>query len=324
MKNNIKMLLLFILLCAGITFTCIGCAINSQKLDYNEVNGYVSEPITTKTDTENNNSVTTSEKYNSDKVGVQNSLKQTQEEAIPTRSPSEDNTSRAVSEHKISDKTKLPLEGLTICIDAGHGKTDRKADLKEPIAPGSDIMKAAIASGTSGVATKITEASLNLTVAKKLKKALSEKGANILMIRETEYCDLTNVERTELWNSSSADLTIRIHANGLNDDTVSGVLMMVPGDKYIKNDEMLQKSTLIGKYVFEGVLKHTKAKSRGTVVSNELTGFNWSKIPVVLLEMGFMTNAEEDKLLNTDLYQNKIVTGIVEGIEKYQIGINIK
>ena len=324
MKNNIKRLLLFILLCAGITFTCIGCAINSQKLDYNEVNGYVSEPITTKTDTENNNSVTTSEKYNLEKAKGQKPSKQTQEEAIPTRSPSEDNTSRAVSEHKISDKTKLPLEGLTICIDAGHGKTDRKANLKEPIAPGSDIMKAAIASGTSGVATKITEASLNLAVAKKLKKALSEKGANIIMIRETEYCDLTNVERTELWNSYSADLTIRIHANGLNDDTVSGVLMMIPGDKYIKNDEMLQKSTLIGKYVFEGVLKHTKAKSRGTVVSNELTGFNWSKIPVVLLEMGFMTNAEEDKLLNTDSYQNKIVTGIVEGIEKYQIGINIK
>ena len=322
MKINIKMLLLFIVFCTGITFTCIGCAINSQKLNYNEVNGYVSEPITAKTDTENNNPATISEKYNSDKAGGQISLKQAQREDIPTQSPSEDNTS--ISEHKISDKTKLTLEGLTICIDAGHGKTDRIANLKEPIAPGSDIMKAAIASGTSGVATKITEASLNLAVSKKLKKALSEKGANILMIRDTEYCDLTNVERTELWNSSGADLTIRIHANGLNDDTVSGVLMMVPGNKYIKNDEMLQKSKLIGKYILEGVLKHTKAKSRGTVVSNELTGFNWSKIPVVLLEMGFMTNAEEDKLLNTDLYQNKIVTGIVEGIEKYQIGINIK
>ncbi|QNU68713.1 N-acetylmuramoyl-L-alanine amidase [Ruminiclostridium herbifermentans] len=243
---------------------------------------------------------------------------------MSTQLPSDEGTSRSTSINKADEKIKLPLEGLTICIDAGHGKTDRKADLKEPIAPGSDIMKAAIASGTSGVATKITEASLNLAVSKKLKKALSEKGANILMIRETEYCDLTNVERTELWNSSGADLTIRIHANGLNDNTVSGVLMMVPGNKYIKDDEMLQKSTLIGKYILEGVLKHTKAKSRGTVVSNELTGFNWSKIPVVLLEMGFMTNPEEDKLLNTDSYQNKIVMGIVEGIEKYQAEMNTK
>lgn len=324
MKNNIKILSLFIVLCTGITFACVGCANNGQKLDYNEVNGYVSESIPAKTDAENNKPATTSDKYSSKKVEGQKSSKQAQREAMSTQSPSKENTSRSTSMYKTGEKLKLPLEGLTICIDAGHGKTDRAANLKEPIAPDSDIMKAAIASGTSGVATKITEASLNLSVSKKLEKALSEKGANILMIRETEYCDLTNVERTELWNSSGADLTIRIHANGLNDNKVSGVLMMVPGNKYIKDDEMLQKSTLIGKYILEGVLKHTKAKSRGTVVSNELTGFNWSKIPVVLLEMGFMTNPEEDKLLNTDLYQNKIVTGIVEGIEKYHIGINSK
>lgn len=324
MKNNIKILLFFIALCTGVTFTCIGCANNNQKLNYNEVNGYVSEHIPAKTDAENNKNATTAKKYYLEKAEGQKSPKHAQQEAMSTQLPSEDNPSRSTSIKKTGEKLKLPLEGLTICIDAGHGKTDRTANLREPIAPGSDILKTALASGTSGVATKITEASLNLAVSKKLKKALSEKGANILMIRETEYCDLTNVERTELWNSSDADMAIRIHANGLNDNTVSGVLMMVPGNKYIKNDEMLQKSTLIGNYILEGVLKHTKAKSRGTVVSNELTGFNWSKIPVVLLEMGFMTNPEEDKLLNTHSYQNKIVAGIVEGIEKYQVGINIK
>jgi N-acetylmuramoyl-L-alanine amidase len=48
-----------------------------------------------------------------------------------------------------------------------------------------------------------------------------------------------------------------------------------------------------------------------------LTGFNWSKIPVILLEMGYMTNVQEDKLLNSDDYQNKIVLGIVDGVTKY-------
>jgi N-acetylmuramoyl-L-alanine amidase len=328
MKNSIKVILLFIVLCIIITFACIGCAINDQKLDYNEVNGYMSEIITTKTDAESNNPATNSEEFNSNKTKEDNLSKNTQQETMSTQMSSKEDTSEGTSSPTYMDKAgetiKLPLEGLTICIDAGHGKTDRKENLKEPIAPGSDIMKAAIASGTSGVATKITEASLNLAVSKKLKTALSEKGANIIMIRENEYCDLTNVERTELWNSSGADLVIRIHANGLDDNTVSGVLMMVPGNKYIKDDEMLQKSALAGKHILEGVLKHTKAKSRGTVASNELTGFNWSKVPVILLEMGFMTNPEEDKLLNTDSYQNKIVMGIVEGIEKYQIGINSK
>lgn len=219
------------------------------------------------------------------------------------------------------NETQLPLEGLTICIDAGHGNTTRSTNLKEPIAPGSDIMKAAIATGTVGVSTKVTEASLNLAVSQKLKKALSEKGANIIMVRETDECNLTNVERTKLWNASGADLTVRIHANGIDDSNVSGVLMMVPGNKYIKDKDMLEKSKLAGQYILDGVLKYTKAKSRGTIVTDELTGFNWSEIPVVLLEMGFMTNPEEDKLLNTESYQDKIVTGIVEGIEKYQSNI---
>jgi len=222
------------------------------------------------------------------------------------------------SNKKGTEKEKKPLEGLTICIDAGHGKTTKSTNRKEPIAPGSKIMKAATASGTSGVYTKISEESLNLTVSKKLKKALSEQGAKIIMVRETSKCDLTNVERTKLWNSSGADLTIRIHANGINDSRVSGILMMIPGDKYIKDKEMLKKSTQAGQYILNGVLKSTTAKSRGTIKSTDLTGFNWSKIPVVLLEMGFMTNPQEDKLLNTDAYQNKIVSGILEGVEKYQ------
>lgn len=217
-----------------------------------------------------------------------------------------------------SNKVEKPLEGLTICIDAGHGKTVKATNKKEPIAPGSNIMKAATASGTSGVYTKISEESLNLTVSKKLQKALSDKGAKIIMIRETSKCDLTNVERAELWNASGADLTIRIHGNGASSSKASGVLMMVPGDKYINDKEMLEKSTRAGQYVLDEVLNHTKAKSQGMVKSTDLTGFNWSKIPVILLEMGFMTNPQEDKLLNTEDYQNKIVLGIVEGVIKYQ------
>jgi len=235
-----------------------------------------------------------------------------------TNTPATNTPADTTTAKKDTDKGKKPLEGLTICIDAGHGKTTKSNNKKEPIAPGSKIMKAATASGTSGVYTKISEESLNLTVSMKLKKALSEQGAKIIMIRETSKCDLTNVERTKLWNSSGADLTIRIHANGINDSKVSGVLMMIPGDKYIKDKEILENSARAGQYILDGVLKNTKAKSRGTIKSTELTGFNWSEIPVLLLEMGFMTNPQEDKLLNSDAYQNKIVLGIVEGLEKYQ------
>lgn len=223
----------------------------------------------------------------------------------------------ANADMKKAENKKKQLEGLNICIDPGHGKLTKKIKKTEPLAPGSKVMKAATASGTSGVATKITEESLNLTVSLKLKKALAEKGAKTIMVRETGICNMTNVERTDFWNKSGADLTIRIHANGLDNSKVSGMLMLVPGNKYIKDKDMLEKSDKLGQYIMDAVLNKTKARSQGTVKSNDMTGFNWSKIPVVLLEMGFMTNPEEDRLLNTPDYQDKIVAGIVEGVEKY-------
>jgi N-acetylmuramoyl-L-alanine amidase len=221
---------------------------------------------------------------------------------------------------EVQTVSSTPLRGLTVCIDAGHGKTSGPNKETEPIAPGVEIQKAAIASGTEGVATGISEASLNLSVAKKLRASLEQNGAKVVMVRETEVCGLTNVERAKFWNSSKVDLTIRIHGNGSNDSSVSGVLMMIPGGKYIKDTELLNNSRKAGELVLAGVLEHTKAKSRGIQETSELTGFNWSRVPVILLEMGFMTNPEEDKRLSTEEYQNKMVAGITEGLIKYVKG----
>ncbi len=218
---------------------------------------------------------------------------------------------------EVQTVSSTPLKDFTVCIDPGHGKNTVDKKQTDPIAPGAKIQKAAVASGTVGVVTKVTEADLNLTVSKKLKESLEKQGAKIIMVRETEVCGLTNVERAKLWNSSNVDLTVRIHGNGTNDSSVSGVLMMIPGNKYIKDTELLKKSKKAGELILAGVLETTKAKSKGIQETSEMTGFNWSKVPVILLEMGFMTNPEEDRLLNTDDYQNKMVAGITEGLIKY-------
>lgn len=210
-----------------------------------------------------------------------------------------------------------PLSGLKICIDAGHGTTSGDNRIKEPVAPGSKTMKAAFATGTRGVYTDVPEAAVNLDVAKKLKERLTAAGAEVIMIRETSQCDLSNIDRAKLWNESGAGLTIRIHCNGIDDSRVSGILMMIPGEKYIKDGEMLERSLEAGQLIMAGVIKHTNSKSRDIVKSNDLTGFNWSKIPVVLIEMGFMTNPEEDRLLNNSQYQDKIAEGIEEGVQCY-------
>ena len=65
------------------------------------------------------------------------------------------------------------------------------------------------------------------------------------------------------------------------------------------------------------MVKNTGAKSRGVTRTDTMSGINWSKVPVTIIEMGFLSNEKEDKLLASSDYQKKIVQGMVNGINGY-------
>ena len=137
------------------------------------------------------------------------------------------------------------------------------------------------------------------------------------MTRTEHESDMTNIDRAELANSLNADLTVRIHADGNENKSIHGVSVLVPGTQYIADSDLIEKSRIAAECVLDEFVKTTGANNRGIYVRNDLTGFNWSKVPVILIEMGFMTNSDEDKLMETEDYQNKIVQGIVNGLERY-------
>lgn len=221
----------------------------------------------------------------------------------------EPETTAAVTETVSGDKGKL------IAIDAGHQAKGNSE--KEPIGPGSDTKKAKVASGATGVSTKLPEYKLTLTVSLKLKEELKSRGYQVYMIRETHDVNISNAERAEMANHSGADIFVRIHGNSLNDSSVHGVLTMNQTSKNPYNGNLYSKSSALSRNVVDGISKTTGAKNKGIQETDSMSGINWCKTPVTIVEMGFMSNPEEDKLMSTDDYQNKIVKGIADGIDAY-------
>lgn len=202
-----------------------------------------------------------------------------------------------------------------ICIDPGHqlkGNSDH-----EPIGPGSDKTKPKVSSGTRGVATKIPEYQINLEVSLKLRDALIEKGYDVVLTRDKNEVDLSNRQRASIATESNSDIFLRIHADGAGKESVNGIHVLCPGETDKFTVDIYEESNILSRTILEKLVQSTGARNRGISYRDDISGFNWSTVPVALIEMGFMTNKREDKLLSTEEYQYKIVEGIVEGIDAY-------
>ena len=89
--------------------------------------------------------------------------------------------------------------------------------------------------------------------------------------------------------------------------------MLVPAPVgYAEN--IAEISRTYGEVILNNLVSTVGMYNRGVIERSDLTGFNWSKVPVVLIEMGFLSNPEEDNLLNSDSYQDKLAQGLCNGI----------
>lgn len=204
------------------------------------------------------------------------------------------------------------VNNKTIVIDPGHAS---KANLdKEPIAPGSNVMKIKDGGGAEGVNTKTSEYTICMKVALNLKSILEQKGFNVVMTKTDNALSLGNIERAEIGNKAKADLVIRIHADSMEDSSIRGASMLVPKAINHNTESIYEESKRVGKIIIDTYAKELGVKNRGLQFREDMTGFNWSKVPVILLEMGFLSNAEEDKLLSSEEYQKKSAEAIAKGI----------
>lgn len=196
---------------------------------------------------------------------------------------------------KKSTINSFPLFGKLIVLDPGHGGID----------PGA-------------VFDKQTEKDYNLVFSQTLKIELEELGADVIMTRESDYDLSTSANhrkksdfdnRILLINSSQADLYISLHLNYLSDTKYHGAQVFYSG----VNDHNKVLADIIQEYLN----KFLSQKKNIKTISNSKYMFNKISIPGVLIEYGFITNAEEIKKLNDKVYLQDLAKTITRGIVSY-------
>lgn len=202
------------------------------------------------------------------------------------------------------------LEGLIIGIDPGHQAKGNSE--KEAVAPGSKEKKAKVSSGTQGVSTRVPEYVVDLDVSLLLRDALEAEGAVVVMSRETHDVDISNQERAIMMNEAGADLVLRIHCNGSENKSANGIGLYVRATGACAEESYAASEALL-----PAMAEATGAKANGIYQRDTYTGLNWSEVPCILVEMGFMSNPAEDEKLSDPEYQALLVEGMVKGICDY-------
>ncbi len=193
--------------------------------------------------------------------------------------------------------SSLPKPEYTIVIDAGHGGRD---------------------GGAIGKQTGISESELNLKYAKKLESLCKEFGIGVVMTREDMnglYDESApNKKRSEmekrkaLINGSNADLMVSIHMNSFPLESSNGAYVF-----YAKGSD---EGFNLAKGV-QNSLCQSFENARKYVSVGDYFVLNFSNIPSILIECGFLSNPTEEKLLLSDDYCESFCYSVLAGILSY-------
>ena len=213
------------------------------------------------------------------------------------------------------------LRGVIVCVDAGHQNV--RGGRPEPLGPGLYGEGGRRGGMAEGVATRRRESVVMLECAYVLRDELLRQGATVIMTRDTEETWLSNIERADIANAGGAHVMLRLHGDLHADANTRGFSVIYPNrSDYARavadRETYTGYATLIMNALAEKASEGSGVRPRIST-SDDYVGNNWAEMPCFLVELGFMSNVQDDVLLSAPEHQQQLAEGLAEGVYRLMV-----
>lgn len=239
---------------------------------------------------------------------------------IPTQpgAPGSEGDATATPEPTPTEKptpTPATTGGHKIALDPGQQKKNMSE--QEPIGPGAAATTTKMSYGATSTTTGKREYEWSLPFTMLLKEELIARGYEVFMTRETHDVSISNAERAQMSNESGAEIYVCIQADAATNTSAYGIASQIPSRSNPFVAPLYDRSKSLAKNIQNSLVASLGAKDRGVQENDSVAAINYSKVPVTVLQLGFMSNETEDANLWNEEYQKKMVLAICDGIDEY-------
>lgn len=226
----------------------------------------------------------------------------------PTPEPTETPT-------PVPTETPVATGGHKIAIDPGQQKSQMTEE--EPVGPGASATTAKMSYGATSTTTGKREFEWTMEFALRLKEELLARGYEVVLTREEHDVKISNAERAQFVNESGAEIYLSLQADAASNKEAKGIYTQIPSQSNAFVGNLYPDCKRLAKEIQNNLIAETGTKDRGVQENDKVAAINYSEVPVAVLQLGFMSNKEEDTNLWSKEYQDKMIKAICDGIDTY-------